>query len=348
MILSRVRIIPQERYDLEDLLAQLSSIRTDSKFYTKEFVTAGNYILKGFAVSGIGLKTATIDVNRGTLVNSLSTSDFSWFVVDPSTTSITVPDADLEDGQRNYLELELFTESSTPVTKAFWDPAASGGAGAEFNQEIDTMVDTQVRVVASTGGFSGNPNRIKLAIVDVDISGNITGILDKRDLFFRLGLGNNPENEFTYATRTEPEILFTLSGVTGTFVDDEEVTLSSGVTAKVLEGGAGATIKVQLPSSDSYAAGNTILGGTSGATGTLDSFAESFSGADKDIKDQKSMLDAMMTEIRDIKGTDFWYEKSGVSLNGAFAQTGLAILSGLTSDARFSHLESLIDLMTIL
>lgn len=334
-ILSRIRIIPQERFDLEDLTASQSASRTDAKFWTKQFLSNENYILKGFTVAGLGLKEATLDTTNGTLINAANTSDFSWFVIDPATTSITISDAELDDGQRNYVELELCVESNTPVTKAFWDPAAAGGLGAEFNQEIDTIEDLAVKVVVQTGGFSGDPNRLPVAIIDTDLSGNITGIRDKRDLFFRLGTGSNPSEEFTFVTRQEPEITLSISGVVGTFTEGEEVTFTSGASATVSQGGT-ASIKVRLPSNDSFLAGDTVTGVDSGATGILVDYLESFTGADKDIDDFKEALNALMTEVKNIKGTDFWYQDASVSMTQAFEILGLSVLVGANSSAKFA------------
>tara|TARA_R110000868_G_C10973188_1_gene771505 strand:+ start:45131 stop:48415 length:3285 start_codon:yes stop_codon:yes gene_type:complete len=317
MILSRVRIIAQERYDLEDLLAQLSSIRTDSKLYTREFLSSENYILKGFKLSGIGLKSASLDVTSGTLINAGGSYDFSYYIVEDGTTAITIPDAELEDGQRNYIELELYTSTSTPVTKAFWDPSANGGAGAEFNQEIDTMEDLNVRVVASTGGFSGSSDRIRVGIIDVDGSGNITGIRDKRDMFFRLGTGADPLNEFTWSSQEEPYLTINMSGVVGTFTLGETVTFSSGATAVVVQGGT-TSIRVELPSSDAFLAADTVTGSDSGATGALTTYIEEFSGADKEITDFKEAINAIMTEIKALKGTSQWFNKASGSVEGIY------------------------------
>lgn len=335
MILSRVRIIPQERYDLEDFIASQSSARTDSKFWTKQFLSNSNYILKGFSVSGVGLTQATVDVTDGTLINAAGSSDFSWFVTDPSTTSVVISDAELTDGARNYLEISLVTETNTPVTKAFWDPAANGGVGAEFNQEIDTMVDLALQASVSTGGFSGSPDSLPVAIIDVDGSGNITGIRDKRDLYFRLGTPSDPFNSFTFSSRQEPDLILTLSGVSGTYEAGEQVTFTSGATATVTTGGT-TSIRVNLPSSDALLPGDTVTGGTSAATGTLGQYQEEFVGADKDIDDFKEALNAVMTLIKEIHGKDFWYQQPNISLTKMWEILGLSILVGATDTSKFS------------
>ena len=49
-ILSKMRILPQERWDLEDLNAMMSFLCADSKQRTKRFWSDGPYILSGFDV----------------------------------------------------------------------------------------------------------------------------------------------------------------------------------------------------------------------------------------------------------------------------------------------------------
>lgn len=314
MILSRVRLLPQQRFDLEDYTAEQSAFRTDAKLWTKEFLSNQNYVVKGFAVSGLGLKQATVNMADATLIIPQNTTDFSWFTAPTAYTNITVSDAQLQNGVKNYLELVLNTQTDTTLTKAFWDPAANSGNGAEFNQETDTITDLNITVVASTGGFSGNPDRLPLAIIETDSSGNIIGIRDKRNLFFRLGTPANPQNTFTWGSQQEPQISVTLGSVTGTFSLGETVHFSSGANATVSQAGTTA-IKIRLPNSDSFQLSNTVTGITSGATGTLVNYSEEFNNADKDISDFRNMYAALTTELKAVKGTDFWYQVPSNSLS---------------------------------
>jgi hypothetical protein len=336
MILSRVKLNAQQRYDLEDFLASQSAARTDSKFWTKQFLSASNYILKGFSLSGLGLTEAVLTTENGTLINSQSTSDFSWFVIDEATTNITITDAELTNGLRNYVELQLVTESNTPATKAFWDPAASGGVGSEFNQEVDTITDLALNIIVTTGGFSTSPDSLPIGIIDVDGAGNITGIRDKRNLFFRLGTTSDPFYSFNFANRDfEPGIDLTISGVTGTFEAGEEVTFTSGATGTVITGGT-TNIVINLLSSDAFIAGDTITGSISTATGTLVNYQESFTGADKDIDDVKDSLDAIMTLIKETHGRNVWYQKPATSIQAMWEVLGLSVLVGATTSAKFA------------
>lgn len=316
-ILTRPRLLPQERFDLEDLSALLSAARTDSKLYTKEFLSGQNYVLKGFQITGLGLKSATVLMADATLIMPQNSTDFSWFTAAPAEPNIIVPDSDLSDGARNYLEISLLNQNNTPLTRAFWDPEANSGAGAEFNQIVETITDLQVKIVVSTGGFSGSIDRLPLAIIDVDGSGNIKTILDRRNLFFRLSTPTNIHSGYSWTSREEPLYSLVLSGVSGTFVNGEEITIGTE-TATVKVGGT-TSITFKEPTGDGFFPGDSVIGTTSGATGTISTVSESFSGADKSIGNQRDILAALMNEIRFIKNTKYWYEDGGSSLGGLAA-----------------------------
>jgi hypothetical protein len=311
MILSRIRILPQERFDLEDLNAWLSAARSDEKYKIKKFLSNLNYVVGGFTVTGIGLKAATVNMSEGTLIIPQGTSDFSWYTTEASAPNVVIPDSDLIDGTRNYVEISLLTENNTPVTRAFWDPEANGGAGLEFNQIVDTMTDLKVNFIVSTGGFSGSPDRIPLCIIDTNGSGTIKQILDERRLFHRLGTPSNPNNKYAWGPKEEPPYTMNLTGVSGIFVAGETINIGTEI-AEVVNGGT-TTITFKVPSSKSFFPGDSVTGVTSGATGVVDTVSESFSGVDKTTKTLKEDLDALKTEILLMKTNDvngFWWQST--------------------------------------
>lgn len=306
-ILSRPRLLPQQRFDLEDFEVLLSGLCRDSEDMIEQFWSESQYILKGFIVSGLNAPSpVTIDMSNATLLlaSSTSPSHYSWWTAENSPDPISVT---LQPGVRNYIELELVNQNNTPLTRAFWDPSANEGAGSEFNQITDTVTDTRVNIVTLTGGFSGSVNRIPLYIIDTDGGNTVKLILDKRPLFFRLGTPNNPLNNYSWGSQAEPVIQLALTGVSGTFTSGETITFSGGATAKVVMGGT-SSITCIIPSSDSLASGNTVTGGDSTATGTVNTINQITSGADKSISNVKEMFDAMATEIKRMKGQNFWFE----------------------------------------
>ena len=169
-------------------------------------------------------------------------------------------------------------------------------------------------VRVESAGFSGLPNRLPLAIIDTDGTGTIKLILDRRELFGRLGRPNDIDNKFAWSSQQEPEYTLVLTGVTGTFVVNESVTINS--ESAVVSTGGSTNITINELSGVNLSSGDTVTGVTSGAVGTLDTMAESFSGADKDLSNIKEIIDAIFTEILSVKGTRFWYQQANNSLNG--------------------------------
>ena len=307
-ILSRVKISPQQRFDLEDLFAMQSSERTDSKLWTQKFLSELNLIMGGFTVSGVGLNSATVAMANSSLIIPQNTSDFSFFFSFPSEPDVVISDADLVDSSRNYLEVELVTQDGTPLTKAFWDPETNSGLGAEFNQTVNTMTDLYVNFVTSTSGFSGSPERLPIAVIDTDGSGIIKVILDRRELFGRLAKPDDLDNEYNWGLRIDPVFSLNMTGTSGTFTAGETITIG-GETATVVTGGT-SSITFNAPTGINFGNGDSVTGGSSGATGTVNTVEEAFLGADKSLQGQKEINDALMTEIKTMKGTRFWFQTS--------------------------------------
>ena len=333
MILTRAKFYSSERFELEDVLAEQAANRTDAKLWTKEFLSQNNYILKGFAVSGVGSTSASISTTDATFIIGGGTSDFSYYIAPAGSAPIVLTGSSFLTSTRNYIELSLSAVDTTPVVRAFWDKTANAGLGAEFNQTVNTMTDLQITPVVLQGGFSGLADRLPVAIVDVNGSGVITLILDERNLFFSLSTPSNASYSFPWNGQNLPGISLTLTSVTGTYVAGEVVTFTGGATAKVVTGGT-TNIVVNLPSSTSFASGNTVTGGTSGATGTLSSALGAFTGADKDISNFKQDADAIKTEIKRLKGTLSWPQAQYNSMNGLTAAINSLIIQQ-TSTAKF-------------
>jgi|GEM_PF-6843925 len=324
-VLSRPRFYAQQRLDIEDLNSLLSALRSDSKAWNKNFLTNKNLIFKGFAVTGSATKQATIDISDAALVISKNTTDFSYYVSPNGATTIVLGDTLLQDNARNYLEISIAYVDSTPASKAFLDTNVK----QEFNQIVNTMTEVEISVEATTVGFSGNDNKIPLAIVDTDINGDIRVIFDRRELFGRLSTPLNYENNFNWGSKDEPAFSATLSSVTGTFEVGELIDIGSE-QATVQTVGSG-TITFIAPTGTTFGIGSAVEGVVSGATATLDTAIESFTGVDKNITDTESLLKAIMTEIKAIKGTRFWYENTAYSLQSLISFSDAVIVQNTDS-----------------
>lgn len=337
-ILTRPLLHSAQRYDLEDYLAQLAALRADAHYYTQRFLSESAYVTQGFTIdsSFIGQATADVDLTSATLINGNNSSDISWWTAPAGSDPLTLPTGvgGLQVGI-NYVELEIYAVDGTPLQRTFWDPSANSGAGAEFIQEINTVTDMNVRVVINQSSFSGSANKLKLAIIEVDGSSAIAGIRDRRDLFYRLGNSANIEAGYTWDSQSEATTSLAFSVPSGSpFVSGEIVTFGSGATAEVVVGGTN-NIEVFDFSNENYATGDSVVGGTSGATAELTTHYESFTGADKDISNQKDAFAALTTEIRRVKGTRFWYEQGGVlSLPNLLAYVQI-VLAPIATGARF-------------
>lgn len=329
-ILTRVKISPQQRYDLEDFFATQGAARTDAKLNTQKFMSELNLVMNGFSVSGIGLNSATVGMANASFIFPQNTTDFSYFISAPAEPDVIITDADLADGVRNYVEIALTTQDGTPLTKAFWDPEANSGAGAEFNQIVNTVTDLKASFVVSTGGFSGSPDRLPIAIIDTDGSGVIKVILDRRNLYGRLAKPNDLDNQYVWGTKVDPVYTLVMSAETGTFVAGETITIG-GETATVVTGGT-TSITFNEPTGINFFNGNSVLGGTSGATGTVNTVFENFLGVDKSLKGQKMINDAIMTEIKILKNTRFWWQTSATL--GGLKNEVMSTIAPISSGAK--------------
>ena len=311
-ILTRTKLFPQQRLHLEHILSEQSAARTDAQYWTKAFQSSGNLIVKGFALSGVGTSTLTISLANAALLMPADTgSDSSYFVASSSATSETITTSDLPSATRNYIEVELVELDTTPATGTFVDPSANGGAGAEFNQIVNSATDLQINIVTLSGGFSGAVGRIPLGIVDLS-AGTIKLIFDERPLFGRL------TSDYSWGTKVDPVFSATLTGGSGTYTAGETITFAGAETATVVTGGT-TSITFNNLSANTFSTGDTVVGGSSAASRTLNTVQEAFTGVDKNLSTQKDINDALMTEIKAIKGTSFWWQSTPNTLSSSGA-----------------------------
>lgn len=199
-LLQRTRILSQQRIDLPDYRAIEDFVCADFKAIHKNVWTNQNFVFSGFEATGTGTSDLNIAVAGSSLV--VGQNDGVLYIGAPSLSNITT-DA-LTPASTNYVELIVEQDTGGADSRAFWDQTAGGGAGGEFSQIVDTFIFNKVSLRINTSNFTNDPDKVKVCEVDVNGAGIITAIRDRRDLFFRLGRGTQPNFAFSWSSRTEP------------------------------------------------------------------------------------------------------------------------------------------------
>ena len=238
-VLSSPLFNAQQRLDLEDLNQLTSGLRTDSKLFIRQFFNTENMIVKGFQcdasidqnelqvdiISAGSTESATFilagrefDQTTGAIIES--PSDFSWFTIESSqvntlsgpairmTAEIPTTFRPVRGTTRLYAYVRLLNSQGTPITKAFWDPSANSGAGAEFNQSVNTANDLAISIEVVNAPITDTTEllgRIPLCVLSVDAGGQIRSVVDTRELFFK------KEADFAFSTLSKLNLISTNS-----------------------------------------------------------------------------------------------------------------------------------------
>ena len=158
-----------------------------------------------------------------------SPSDLSYFILQSGATGVdTSITREISASERAltgiasktlYVYGKLVTGQGTPITKAFWDPSANSGAGAEFNQRVDTASDLEMQLniteseldqvtdAAATEFFAN----VAICQIEVDSSGIILAVRDTRPLFFEAQDDRPWARANAYASMTLPSTITNVS-----------------------------------------------------------------------------------------------------------------------------------------
>lgn len=201
-ILQRVALYPAERFDTPDARAMEAYVQNDFKYLITGMLTDKSLILSGFEITNyidlFNSSAVKIRQNNVSFLHPESTSQATGFYVSAG----TEPDfqTNLNPGATNFVELDLGATSGTPDVRAFWDAGANGGAGAEYTDTVDTVININISITTNVTGFT--THRIPLYKILTDLTtGKVTNLTDCRPLFFRLGTGGtspDPTNNFAY------------------------------------------------------------------------------------------------------------------------------------------------------
>lgn len=204
-VLGRLKVAPNQRLDLPDLVAFDAYSAGDWKGFLEAMVGSKPYLIKGFEVfqpnTLIGNPAGSVDIVLGSSSLWWSTGEEgSFFVSLPGAANKSVT---LITDATNYIEMTLTLDSRAQDARALWDPGANGGAGGEFTQVVDTENFLDVEVTRNNTGFSDD--KIPIAKIVVNSSNNVVSITDCRPLLFRLGTGGNtPDPLNSYIWKDDP------------------------------------------------------------------------------------------------------------------------------------------------
>lgn len=179
----KTRFEADQRFDLPFYDRMIGYIDAEFNSYNKAFFSPQNHIVKNWQiVSNGGLQVKVSQATDSLLMNSERTGYEAINYRKYTDVALTL---DLTDNATNYVEIWIQTQSCAPDTVALWDSTANGGVGEEYTQTVDTANEEAPILIANTTAFSGDPDKIPLAIVDT-AGGVIVDIEDSRSLFFNL------------------------------------------------------------------------------------------------------------------------------------------------------------------
>jgi hypothetical protein len=202
-ILQRIALYPSERFDLPDARALQAHSANDWRYFIQGMFSEKSYIFNGFEITNhssifISNTAVKIKISDASFIHPESTTQAVGFYVASGS------EADLEinlpsDGT-SYIEADLNAIGGSLDTRAFWDVAANGGAGGEYTDEVNTVINLEVKITSNISGFTDG--KIPLYKITTT-SGVATKVEDCRKLFYSLvegGSGPDLENRYGWSS----------------------------------------------------------------------------------------------------------------------------------------------------
>jgi hypothetical protein len=202
-MLKRQRQIADQRYDLPHYNRMLDSIAYEFQIYNKHFFSAENKVLKNFLIENAGGLDVKINQSGDSMAFHMSESGKENIIFRESAADVV--DLSLADDAINYVELQIFSTTSGSEAVAIWDSIANSQQGEEFSQVSDTCDKLDVRLVSTTISFTGDPDKIPMAIVTTS-GGAIADINDQRSFYWRL------ETDYDFGVVRTDDSITTLKG----------------------------------------------------------------------------------------------------------------------------------------
>lgn len=179
----KFRFVADERYDLPHHDKMLELIDAEFYAFNEFFLTPNNKVVRGWEIINNGGLQVKVKQTEDSLLFNTERDGFETQILWKTTDDALA--LNLADNAVNYVEVQIVSTTCAPDTVAIWDTTANGGQGEEFTQTVDTITEQHPNLVSNTIAFTGDPDKLPLAIVTT-LGGAIVSIVDARDFFFSL------------------------------------------------------------------------------------------------------------------------------------------------------------------
>lgn len=192
------RFVADQRYDLPHHESMMDYISQEFYSYNKAFFSPLSRIVSNWKIENNGgLSVRVNNTSSSLLFISQKTGKEGINFREAAYTLLTHT---LADNSVNFVELQIASDTCAPDTVAIWDTTANGGAGEEYTQTVDTAYEEEPSLVSNTIAFTGDSDKLPLAIVTTS-GGVIVSIVDARKVLFEL------ESDWNFGvTRTDRTI----------------------------------------------------------------------------------------------------------------------------------------------
>jgi hypothetical protein len=192
------RFVADQRYDLPHHESMMDYISKEFYSYNRAFFSPLSRIVSNWRVENNG--GLSIRVNNTSSSLLFVTEKLGKEGLNFREEAYTLLTHTLADNSINFVEVQIVSDTCAPDTVAIWDTTANGGAGEEYTQTVDTAYEEEPVLISNTIAFTGDSDKLPLAIVTTS-GGVIVSIVDARKMLFEL------ESDWNFGvTRTDRTI----------------------------------------------------------------------------------------------------------------------------------------------
>jgi hypothetical protein len=192
------RFVADQRYDLPHHESMMDYISQEFYAYNKGFLSPLSRIVSNWKIENNG--GLSVRVNNTTSSLLFASEKTGKEGLNFRAAAYTLLTHTLADNSVNFIEVQIASATCAPDTVAIWDTTANSGQGEEYTQTVDTAYEEQPVLVSNTIAFTGDADKLPLAIVTTS-GGVIVSIVDSRKMLFEL------ESDWNFGvTRTDRTI----------------------------------------------------------------------------------------------------------------------------------------------